>query len=130
MPRHFERLNRPAVRTLRPGQRLTEHGVIAERLPDGDIRYSVNVMVDGQRVHRVVGRESEGVTRTQCEQAIETMRTEARADRLSLPTGRKTHLSFERAATDYLTHLEETEGRNLAAKRRQLRLYLTPFFGS
>ena len=26
-----------------------EHGIIAERLIDGDIRYSVNIMVDGTR---------------------------------------------------------------------------------
>lgn len=37
----------------------------------GDGVYSVNVMVDGQRIHRVLGKESEGVTRTQAEQYIE-----------------------------------------------------------
>ena len=43
-------------RRLQPGQRIVEHGITAERLRDGDVRYSVNVMVDGERVHRVIGR--------------------------------------------------------------------------
>ena len=52
----FSRLTRPAIRRLKPGEKITEHGITAERLPDGDTRYSVNVMVDGQRIHRVIGR--------------------------------------------------------------------------
>ena len=87
-------------------------------------------MADGQRIHRVIGRESEGVTRTQAEEFIEKVRSEAREGRLSLPRGRKTHLSFAEAAEKYADRLEEMNGKNLVAKRRQLRLYLTPFFGS
>ena len=87
-------------------------------------------MADGHRIHRVLGRESDGVTRTQAEQFIEKIRSEAREGRLSLPRGRKTHFSFSEAAKKYLDRLEETNGKNLVAKRRQLRLYLTPFFGN
>jgi integrase len=126
----FTRLDRPSIRRLKPGAKITEHGITAARLPDGNVRYTVAFMADGQRVHRVVGRESEGVTRSQCEKFIETKRTEAREERLSLPKGRKTHLTFEHAATDYVTRMEETGGKNLAAKRRQLRLYMKPFFGT
>jgi hypothetical protein len=46
-------------------------------------------MVDGQRIHRVIGRESDGTTRTQAEDFIEKVRTEARHGRLNLPKGRK-----------------------------------------
>ena len=60
----FSRLDRPAIRKLQPGEKITEHGITAERLADGDLRYSVNVMVDGLRIHRVIGKEKEGVTRT------------------------------------------------------------------
>ena len=74
----FSRLDRKSIRRLRAGERTTEHGITAERLPNGDVRYTVNVMVDGQRIHRVVGRKSEGVTRSQAEQFIEAKRTEAR----------------------------------------------------
>ena len=130
MSLRFARLTRPKIRHLRPGERITEHGITAERLRDGDVRYSVNIMVDGQRIHRVIGLASEGVTRSQAEQFIESKRTEAREGRLSLPKGRKTHLTFECAAADYIIRLEETGGKNLVAKRRQLRLYLAPFFGS
>lgn len=129
MSLRFTRLTRSNIRRLKPGDAITEHGITAERLPDGDVRYSVNVMVDGQRIHRVIGKESERVTRTQAEEFIEAKRTDAREERLSLPKGRKTHLTFEQAATDYITRMEEVGGKNLVAKRRQLRLYLKPFFG-
>jgi integrase len=124
----FTRLTRDAIRRLKPGTPITEHGIKAERLKDGDIRYAVNIMVDGQRIHRVIGRESEGVTRTQCEEFIETKRTEAREDRLSLPKGRKTRLSFAKAADDYVKRLIEINGKNIKAKSRQLKSYLKPFF--
>jgi integrase len=87
-------------------------------------------MVDGARVHRVVGRESDGVTRTQAEELVEKVRTEAREGRLSLPKGRKTHLTFETAADDYLKRLEETGGKNLKVKHRHLNQQLKAFFGT
>lgn len=87
-------------------------------------------MVDGIRVHRVVGRASEGVTREQAERVIESLRTKAREDRLDLPRGRKTHRSFEEAANDYLERIEHHPlyGRNLARKRHHLNNRLVPFF--
>ena len=67
-------LERPSIRRLKPGERITEHGITAESLRDGDLRFSVNVMVDGKRIHRVVGKASDGVTRTQCKDFIEKVR--------------------------------------------------------
>jgi integrase len=126
----FARLTRPAIRALQPGQRIDEHGIRAECQKNGDIRYSVNVMVDGQRIHRVVGRDSEGVTREQAERLIEKLRTDARAGRLDLPQGRKLHRSFAEAAEDYLTRLDETDGKDMANKRRHIRTHLIPYFGT
>jgi integrase len=126
----FSRLDRPSIRRLKPGEKLIEHGITAERLSDGDLRYSVAVMVDGKRIHRVVGKTSDGVTRTQCEDFIEQVRTEARTGRLSLPTGRKLALTFRAAADNYIKRLEEGAGKNIPIKRRQLRMYLEPFFGA
>lgn len=125
----FNRLTRDAARKLKPGERLTEHGIIAECLKNGDVRYSVNIMCDGHRVHRVIGRDSEGVTRQQAEEAIEQFRTDARADRLDLPTGRKRHRTLAESWEDYLTRLEETDGRDLVNKRRHLKLHLVPQLG-
>lgn len=130
MARRFQKLDRAAVRTLPIGGKITEAGIIAERMADRDIRYSINIMVDGQRVHRVIGRDSEGVTREQAERAIETLRTRAREERLDLPTGRKAHQLFRDAADEYLTRLEETGGKNIPIKRRQLRMHLIPAFGA
>ena len=87
-------------------------------------------MVDGKRVHRVVGRDSDGVTRSQAEEVISKWRTEAREERLTLPQGRKTHLTFEKAADDYMARLKETDGKNLKVKGRHLRQQLKPFFGT
>jgi len=126
----FSRLDRRSIRDLKPRQKINEHGITAERLADGDLRYSVNIMVDGRRIHRVIGRESEGVTRTQCEEFIATAQTEARADRLSLPKGRKLALTVAKAADDYLRRLEQAGGKNLKVKRQHLRTRLKPFFGT
>jgi hypothetical protein len=124
----FSRLDRSAVRRLAPGRQITEHGISAERLANGDTRYSVNIMVDGQRIHRVLGRESEGVTRSQAEEFIGKARSEAREGRLNLPAGRKLHLSFSEAGDKYISKLEEIGGKNIPRKRRHLELHLKPFF--
>ena len=126
----FSRLTRPAIRRLKPGEKITEHGITAERLPDGDTRYSVNIMVDGQRIHRVIGRQSEGVTRTQAEHFIAKARTDAKEGRLNLPKGRKVGLTFTNASKLYMTLLREAGGRSIVEKERHFRLHLRPEFGT
>lgn len=129
MALRFAKLSRPAIRALSAGQKITEHGITAERLGNGDVVYSINVMVDGQRIHRVVGRESEGVTREQAERLIEKLRTEAREERLNLPKGRKMARSFDVSATDYLNKLDEEGGKGVLRKRQHIVTWLTPAFG-
>ena len=126
----FSNLTRPNIRRLKPGDRITEHGISAECLSDFDIRYSVNVMVDGHRIHRVIGRESDGTTRSQAEDFIQKARTDARDGRLSLPKGRKTQLSFSAAAAIYLRKLEEVGGKDYENNERHLRLHLIPYLGT
>jgi integrase len=126
----FTKLVRNKMRSLNPGETLTEHGIVYECLPDGDGRFAVNIMVDGQRVHRVIGKESEGVTRIQAESFIETKRTEARESRLNLPKRRKIILTLEQAAENYLELLPGEGGKDLKAKRRRLEQHLIPFFKS
>ena len=87
-------------------------------------------MVDGRRIHRVIGRESDGVTRKQAEQAIETLRTQAREQRLNLPKARKSSPLFRQAAMDYLAGLEDEGGKAIHRKERHLSLRLIPFFGN
>jgi integrase len=130
MTSRFMKFNRLSLRRLRRGEKITEHGITAERLADGDLRYTVNIMVDGRRVHRVIGRQSEGVTRTQAEEFIAIVRADARAGRLNLPKGRKLALSLSAAADEYVKRLEQAGGKNLKVKRRQLRMYLKPYFGT
>src|SRR5215471_15763438 len=117
MTLRFARLTRPAIRQLEPGQSIGEHGIVAERLASGDVRFSVNVMVDGRRVHRAIGMASAGVTRFQAEQFLEKTRTDARADRLQLPKGRKLFRTFDRAAIEYIERMQQSGGRNMGPKR-------------
>ncbi|OSM01796.1 tyrosine-type recombinase/integrase [Magnetofaba australis] len=130
MAQKFVKLTRPNMRKLEPGKHLMEHGIRFERMASGDGRFTVNIMVDGERVHRVIGKESEGVTRKQAEDFIQQARTDARKGRLNLPTGRKVALGFENAAEEYLVKLEQEGGKNLKEKRRQLHQQLIPFFKS
>ena len=130
MSRRFAKLTRDAVKGLKSGENLAEGGITAERLADGDVRWKVNVMVAGRRVHRVVGRESEGVTRSDCEALVERVRTEERDERLNLPSGRKTWLSFKQVAERYLDRMERGGGRNLKSKKQHLNQWVVPYFGN
>ena len=130
MPTKYARLDRRSIRALMPGEKITEKGISAEKLRDGDIRYSVNIMVDGQRIHRVVGLASDDTTRTQAEDFIAKARSEAKEQRLKLPKGRKLHLTFETAADLYIDRLEESGGKNVKEKKWHFRLHLKPYFGT
>jgi len=126
----FQKLTRTNIRKTQPGEKLREHGIIFDRLTNGDGRYSVNIMVDNIRIHRVIGRESEGVTRKQAEDFIEQSRSDARKDRLNLPKGRKVVLNFQEAGKAYLSKLEQEGGKDITRKEQRLRLHLFPFFGN
>lgn len=130
MALRFVKLTRDEMRKLKAGARITEHGISVVRLENGDLRYSVNIMVDGERIHRVIGRESENVTRTQCEAFISQARADARMGRLNLPAGRKVALTFSAASEHYLRLLEETGGKGLADKESHFRLYFVPELGN
>ena len=69
-------------------------------------------------MHRVIGRDSEGVTRTQCEEFIEQARTDARAMRGSTCQKAASWHSrlTKRAVTDYIERLEQTGGKNLVER--------------
>jgi hypothetical protein len=47
----FQTLNRPNLRKLEAGEKLNEHGITFEGLANGDGKWSVNVQIDGKRVH-------------------------------------------------------------------------------
>jgi len=128
MAKSFTKLTRPIIRKLAIGESVSEHGITFDRLSDGDGRYIVNIMVDGQRVHRVVGKESEGVTRQQAEDFIQKVRTDAREGRLNLPKGRKLTLGFSKAAVKYLEMLELEGGKDIKSKTMRFKCHLKPFF--
>src|SRR5260370_441369 len=116
MARNFRKLSRPSIRRLVPGEKITEHGITFERTGNGDGLFSVNVMADGRRIHRVLGRESEGDTRTQAEQVIEKVRSEAGEGRLSLQSVRRTHVAVDDADCWLLVSF----GLNTAMRHREI----------
>ena len=128
MIRRVGDLGRDAIKALKPGESITDAGMTATCLANGDTRWAVNVMISGRRVHRVIGKASEGVERSDCIAFIERVRTEERGERLNLPAGRKTWLSFEQISERYLARMEEG-GRNLKSKKQHLDQWLIPYFG-
>ncbi|MGB0844148.1 MAG: tyrosine-type recombinase/integrase [Alphaproteobacteria bacterium] len=129
MTKKFSKLTRPNIRNTCAGETLIENGISFRREANGDGVYSVNIMVDGERIHRTIGRESEGTTRQQAEDFIARARTDSRRDRLGLPEGRKTPLMFKEGSKRYIARLREEDGKNIDAKERQLKQHLIPFFG-
>jgi len=124
----FQKLTRTNIRKAQAAEKLQEHGIYFERLSDGDGRYTVNIMVDGIRIHRVIGKESEGITRKQAEEFIEQSRTDARKGRLNLPSGRKIVMGFRDAVEKYLLKLEAEGGKDIEKKGQRINLHLSPFF--
>ncbi len=128
MAKKYQKLTRENMRKLKQGYYLTESGIVYKKHANGDANFSVNLMVDGIRIRRTVGKESEGVTLATVEMYIEKVKTEARENRLNLPKGRKNPLRFKEAAEKYLTNLELEGGKNVDRKRQQLKDHLIPFF--
>ena len=130
MSKSFSKLTRLAIRKLQLGDKINEHGISFERLSNGDGVFTVNIMVDGQRIHRVIGRESDGTTRSQAEEFNDKSRQDAKTGRLNLPKGRKLAFTFCEAANRYLIKLKEEDGKDLVMKGYRLNMHLTPFFGT
>ena len=57
-------------------------------------RYTISVMVDGRRIHRVVGKESEGVTRLEAEELIAKLRTDSEAGEVTFNQGSQAGFKF------------------------------------
>ena len=125
----FRRLTRAVLRRVKAGERVTEHGITFERLANGDGLFSVNIMVDRRRIHRSIGRESDGTTRSTAEVFIAKARHEAREGRLNLPKRRKIALTLAAAAPLYLDRLLQEGGKNIERKRPQLEQSLIPYLG-
>jgi integrase len=123
-------LNKEGMLRLQPGERLAEHGIEYERLPDGDGVFRINIMVNGVRIHRTLGRISDGVTPKRAWECAGELRSRALHDRLGLRKGRKTDMPFAEAAERYLDELSRTNGKDLVEKGRRLSLHLIPFFGA
>jgi len=126
MSKKFTKLTREAMKALAPDESICESNIRYTKLKNGDGVFTIYGSVDGERIKRVIGRESEGVTRQTAELAWEQMKTHAREQRLNLPKGRKFHMRFHEAAMQYLERIEPS--RSHKDKCQRLRDHLMPFF--
>ena len=124
----YEKLTKSNCTKLEHGKMIVENGIVYEKTKKGDGRFSINICVNGKRIHRIVGFESDGTTRTQVEDFIAQLKSDAKNNRLNLPQKRKTHLKFLEASKIYIEGLKATNGKSIEKKEQQLRMYLIPFF--
>jgi integrase len=124
----MSRLDRGAIERLEPGQSLTVGGLEIERRPGGDIRYLVNCQINGQRVHEVIGCQSQGWNRHRAQ--VEVERCKAAAQEGRLPRVKERRLTLAAAAPRYIARLKESNGKNIARKAQQLVQHLVPLLGA
>lgn len=118
------------INSLSIGQSLTGDGIEARRTKRGVAYYS-SIMVAGQRIRQLLGRESEGYNLSRAKSAIIKIRVDAEdpEKRDALSKRRPKQLLFRAAAKDYIDMLLKTGGKNVPQKAQQLRDHLTPYFG-
>ncbi|MEI8378004.1 MAG: site-specific integrase [bacterium] len=126
----YTKLTLDKMKKLNPSEYIIEHGIVFTRLKNGDGRYEVHFRANGQRIHRVVGRESEGFTRSEVEKYISKLKNDACMNRFNMPKGRKLALNFKQAANLYLEKSRQESGKNVERKKQQLDDYLIPFFNT
>ncbi|KRC34868.1 MULTISPECIES: site-specific integrase [unclassified Lysobacter] len=126
----FVKLTRPAMRALKAGESISEHGITFTRLVNGDGRWSINVMVSRVRHHKVVGNESEGYTRTQAEDVIAGLKAQKRSAGHGVSGSRQgVPKTVRGAAADYLAFLRSHDGKDVDTKQMRFREHLTPHLG-
>ena len=125
----FSKLTRANMKSQKPGDKIQENGIIYTKLNNGDAVFSINIMVDGRRIHRTVGKESRGTTRTQAEEYINKLYNEAKEDRLNLPKGRKNALTFAEAFEKYIEIISRTDGKDIRNKKHRFKNHLASYFG-
>lgn len=125
----FEKLSRSALRALLPGQSVSENGIVYERTAT-DGRWSINVMVNGRRVHQAIGFESQGYTRQQAEDRVAQLKASKNEQKhgVAAPRHQKA-LTIAEAVDDYLKYLREHGGRDLDNKVRRFEQHVVPHLG-
>lgn len=124
----YSKLTKANCAKLQQNEMIVENGIVYQKTKNNDGKFSINICVNGKRIHRVIGYESDGTTRVQVEEVIAQIKSDAKNNRLNLPQNRKTHLKFYEASKIYIECLKSTNGKSVEKKEQQLRMYLVPFF--
>lgn len=121
--------NRSTLRKLDAGQSVTAGGITYERLA-GDGRWVVNVMVNRERHHRVVGLESEGYTLTQAQEVVAELKARKRTQAHGVAAPRQSgRYTLDKAADEYLAWLPKHNGKDIEGKEARFRLHLKRLLG-
>ena len=111
MAKTFSKLTRVAMRRLPIKGTISEHGISFSRAAAGDGVFTVNIMVDGQRIHRVVGKR---VGRDDRTRRRNTLNASAKTRRTTAWCSRKDgrwRWIFRRLRCDTLTSCRELMAR-------------------
>jgi len=126
----FSKLTRAELKRLPVGASASEHGITFTRLPNGDGRWSVNVMVNRVRHHQVVGTEREGFTRTQAEELIAQLKAKKReGDHGITAPKHRARFTVRAAAANYLEFLRGHGGKDIERKAKRFELHVCRLLG-
>jgi integrase len=125
----YKKLTRSNLRNLKPGQAINERGIVYEKY-ERDGRWSVNVMLAGRRIHRAVGFESQGFTRTQAEELVAKLKAakHEHSHGMVAPRNRRV-FTIATAVPDYLDFLRTHDGRDVEAKSRRFEQHVVRLLG-
>lgn len=124
----YLKLTKPKMRALPHGQKISEHGIVYERLQTGHARFSINIMVRGRRIHRVVGYESEGIARKDAENFLYQKKADIKNGETTNKKTKFIPLAFDKVAKNYLERLEQSDGKDIKGKSGRIKNNLIPFF--
>ncbi len=128
MANSYTKLTPKQIVLMPVGACISESGITAKKMKNGHVSFSINVMIDGQRIHRTVGMSNDGTSRGDAERLVARLKTEAREGRLKLQKNRKLAMSFAEVSVLYLAKMDETDGKNIRRKKQQIKTHLLPFF--
>lgn len=119
-----------SISKLEIGKVIHGDGLKVKKAKTGAAYYA-NIMVSGERIHRLLGKESEGFNLSRAKTALNKLRTDALdpEKQLELVGRASKQLRFDGAADLYIQTLTSTAGKNIRQKSQQLRDHLVPEFG-
>ena len=123
-------MNAIKLRKLKIGKTMYFEGLEIRKLKSGLVFYS-NLMAGGNRVRKLLGKESDGFNLSRARKSLGKLRVDILDPEFALvlkaPKNKVTTIA--QGVSIYLENLEGSGGKNLKQKRQQFRDHLLPTFG-